>query len=155
VDLDLGQVRAFVAVVDHGHFGHAAESLNLTQQALSKRVARLERELGPLLERRRGGVEPTPAGARFLPAARRMLELADQAVADVRGTPPAPLRIDVWGELHPPARLVRAIAREQPDLTVELSGAATSSRPSAPSSVTSSTSRSGTRRASTTRFRAS
>jgi DNA-binding transcriptional LysR family regulator len=122
VDLDLGQVRAFVAVVEHGHFGRAAEAMNLTQQALSKRVARLERELGPLLERRRGGVEPTPAGARLLPAARQMLEVADQAVADVRGTPPAPLRIDVWGELHPPARLVRAIAREQPDLTVELSG---------------------------------
>jgi DNA-binding transcriptional LysR family regulator len=121
VDLDLAQVRAFVAVVDHGHFGRAAESLNLTQQALSKRVARLERELGPLLERRRGGVELTAAGERFLPAARRMLEVADRAVADVRGTPAAPLRVDVWGELHPPARLVRAVAREQPELTVELS----------------------------------
>jgi DNA-binding transcriptional LysR family regulator len=121
MDLDLGQVRAFVAVVDHGRFGRAAQSLNLTQQALSKRVARLERELCPLLERRRGGVELTAAGARFLPAARRMLEVADHAVADLRGAPPAPLRVDVWGELHPPARLVRAVAREQPDLTVELS----------------------------------
>jgi DNA-binding transcriptional LysR family regulator len=100
VDLDLGQVRAFVAVVDHGHFGRAAEQLSLTQQALSKRVARLEAALGPLLERRPGGVALTPAGERFLPGARRMLEVADRAVADATQAPPPPLRIDVWGELH-------------------------------------------------------
>jgi DNA-binding transcriptional LysR family regulator len=121
VDLDLGQVRAFVAVVDHGHFGRAAAELSLTQQALSKRIARLEAALGPLLERRRGGVALTPAGERFLPGARRMLEVADRAVADARETAPPPLRVDVWGDLHPPARLVRAAVREHPDLAVELS----------------------------------
>src|SRR4051794_1314810 len=64
----LGRVRAFVAVVDHGRFGRAAQSLTLTQRALSKRVARLEGTLGPLLERHAGGVALTPAGERFLPA---------------------------------------------------------------------------------------
>ena len=103
MDLDLAQVRAFVAVVDHGHFGRAAQTLALSQQALSKRVARLERGLGPLLERRRGGVALTPAGARLLPAARRLLEVADHAVADVRNAPPAPLRVDVWSEPQSPA----------------------------------------------------
>jgi DNA-binding transcriptional LysR family regulator len=84
VDLDLAQVRAFVAVVEHRHFGRAAESLNLTQQALSKRVARLEQRLGRLLDRRRGGITLTAAGERFLPGARRMLEVADRAVADIQ-----------------------------------------------------------------------
>src|SRR3954462_13398859 len=98
VDLDLGQVRAFVAVVDDGQFGRAAAQLSLTQQALSKRVARLEAALGPLLERRRGGVALTPAGERFLPGARRMLEVADRAVADATQAPPRPLRVDVWGD---------------------------------------------------------
>jgi DNA-binding transcriptional LysR family regulator len=121
VDLDLAQVRAFVAVVDHGHFGRAAASLTLSQQALSKRVARLEAQLGPLLERRQGGIALTALGERFLPAARQMLEIADCAVAEVRRTPPPPLRVDVWGELHPPAALIRAIAREQPDIVLELS----------------------------------
>ena len=121
MDLDLAQVRAFVAVIDHGHFGRAALTLTLSQQALSKRVARLESQLGPLLERRRMGVTPTPAGHRFLPAARRMLELADHAVADVRRAPPASLRVDVWGDAHPPAALMRSIAREQAELFVELS----------------------------------
>jgi DNA-binding transcriptional LysR family regulator len=121
VELDLAQVRAFVAVVDHAHFGRAAQTLSLSQQALSKRVARLEAGLGPLLERRHGGVVPTPAGERLLPAARQLLEVADRAVADVRGTPPAPLRVDAWGELQTPARALREIARAQPGLVVELS----------------------------------
>ena len=121
MDLDLAQVRAFVAVADHGHFGRAAQTLSLSQQALSKRVARLERHLGPLLERRRPGVTPTPAGERFLPAARRMLELADHAVADLRAAPGAPLRVDVWGDAHPPAALLRSIASGHAELVVELS----------------------------------
>src|SRR3954452_19001721 len=117
VDLDLAQVRAFVAAVDHRHFGRAARALNVTQQALSKRVARLETALGArLLERGPGGVEGTAAGERRLPGARRMLEVADRAVAEVRQTPVAPLRVDVWGEVHPPARLVRAAARERPEI---------------------------------------
>lgn len=121
MDLDLAQVRAFVAVVDHGHFGRAARSLALTQQALSKRVARLEDRLGRLLERRPGGVEPTGAGERFLPAARQLLEIADRATDELLGTPMAPLRVDVWSDVQTPAALMRAIAREHPDLTLELS----------------------------------
>jgi DNA-binding transcriptional LysR family regulator len=122
VVLDLAQVRAFVAAVDHRHFGRAARALNVTQQALSKRVARLETALGArLLERGPGGVEVTAAGERLLPGARRMLEVADRAVAEVRQTPVAPLRVDVWGEVHPPARLVRAAARERPEIVVEIS----------------------------------
>ena len=71
MDLDLAQVRAFVAVVDHQHFGRAASSLSLSQQALSKRVARLEAQVGLLLERRRGGIGLTAAGERLLPSARQ------------------------------------------------------------------------------------
>src|SRR3954447_440463 len=121
VDLDLGQVRAFVAVVDHGRFGRAAQSLSLTQQALSKRVARLGRPAGVLLERNAAGVALTPAGERFLPGARRMLEAADAAVADVRQSPAPPLRVDVWGDVRPPARLVREAVRAHPELALELS----------------------------------
>lgn len=121
MDLDLAQVRAFVAVVDHGHFGRAAQTLALSQQALSKRVARLEAQLGTLLDRQQGGVALTVAGQRFLPAARQLLETADHAVADVRDAPVAPLRVDVWSDLQSPAQAVRAIARGQPDVVVELS----------------------------------
>lgn len=121
MDLDLAQVRAFVAVADHGHFGRAAESLTLSQQALSKRVARLEGQLGRLLERRRGGAVPTPAGERFLPAARELLDLADHAVLALRESEPPPLRVDVWSEFQLPAMLIRDVGRAQPDLRIALS----------------------------------
>lgn len=121
MDLDLAQIRAFVAVVDRQHFGRAAESLSLSQQALSKRVARLEAQLGPLLERRPGGVALTAAGDHLLPHARQLLETADIIITTARQTPPAPLRVDVWGELQLPTALMRAAARTEPDLVVELS----------------------------------
>lgn len=121
MDLDLAQVRAFVAVADHGHFGRAARTLHLSQQALSKRVRRLERQLGPLLERHATGVSLTAPGERFLPAARQLLDVADHAVVDMAQAPAAPLRIDVWSDMQSPAQLLRAIAREQPELVVQLS----------------------------------
>jgi DNA-binding transcriptional LysR family regulator len=93
VELDLAQIRAFIAVVDHQHFGEAAQALWLSQQAVSKRVARLEAMLGPLFERRRGGVSLTPVGQRLLPAARRLLEAADEAAKSARSAPlPLPAR---------------------------------------------------------------
>jgi hypothetical protein len=56
MELDLGAVRAFLAVVDDGHFTEAADRLDMTQQAVSKRIARLESDLGvALLTRSRAG----------------------------------------------------------------------------------------------------
>ncbi|MFC9993710.1 LysR family transcriptional regulator [Nocardia sp. NPDC127526] len=97
-ELDLAAVRAFVAAVDEQQFSLAADLLGLSQQAVSKRIARLENQLGTtLFDRRRGGVTPTPAGARLLPHARALLALADTALAAVRDNP-GPLRIAVLGE---------------------------------------------------------
>ncbi|MES9609535.1 LysR family transcriptional regulator, partial [Actinomadura sp. NPDC000929] len=46
--------RAFLAVVDDGRFTEAADRLGMTQQAVSKRIAKLEAALGvPLLHRSR------------------------------------------------------------------------------------------------------
>jgi Bacterial regulatory helix-turn-helix protein, lysR family len=74
VDLDLTQVRAFVAAAEQLHFGRAAAQLFLTQQALSKRIARLEQALGEqLFVRGTRGVELSDAGRRFLPHARQLL----------------------------------------------------------------------------------
>ncbi|WP_314622850.1 LysR family transcriptional regulator, partial [Streptomyces stackebrandtii] len=69
MDLDMAQVRAFVRTAEELHFGKAAGTLGISQQALSKRIARLESLLGtPLFERGGGsGVRLTPAGERFLP----------------------------------------------------------------------------------------
>jgi DNA-binding transcriptional LysR family regulator len=121
MDLDLTQVRAFVEVAEQRHFGRAATRLFLTQQALSKRIQRLEQALGePLFVRGSRGVELTEAGQRFLPHARALLAAADTAAAAAR---PAswPLRLDVWGQVQAPLRLVRRLLDQAPELTVELS----------------------------------
>src|SRR6266567_1821003 len=78
MELDLTQVRAFVVTAEQLHFGRAAARLFLTQQALSKRIQRLEHSLGePLFVRGTRGVELTEAGHRFLPHARALLAPAD------------------------------------------------------------------------------
>jgi DNA-binding transcriptional LysR family regulator len=83
----LTQLAGFVAVAEELHFGAAAERLHITQPPLSRQVRELERSLGaPLFERTSRSVAITPAGAALLPAARRILQLAERAADDVRRT---------------------------------------------------------------------
>jgi DNA-binding transcriptional LysR family regulator len=119
VELDLGAVRAFLAVVDDGHFIAAADRLGMTQQAVSKRVARLESHLGvPLLNRSRAGAGLTEDGAAFLPQARALVSLADQAIAMLRARRRA-LRIDVLGRDAASIEMVRAFY-EASDVDVDI-----------------------------------
>ncbi|WP_196279077.1 LysR family transcriptional regulator [Catellatospora vulcania] len=121
MDLDLAQVRAFVRAADELHFGRAAAALYLTQQALSKRVRRLEETLGTtLFVRGRGPVELTAAGTRFLPHGRELLALGATAARSVRGEP-LPLKVDVWGPVHRPLALLGELVSAYPDLLLELS----------------------------------
>jgi DNA-binding transcriptional LysR family regulator len=118
VDLDLTQVRAFVAAADQLHFGRAAAQLFLTQQALSKWISRLEQALGEqLFVRGARGVELSDAGRRFLPHARSLLAAADAAFAAHPGS--WPLRIDVWGHVQAPLRMVRRVLATTPGLAIE------------------------------------
>lgn len=104
VDLDLGQARAFAAIAQHLHFGRGAQELGITQQALSKRLARLEEALGtPLVVRDGRIVELTEAGRRFLEPARAAIAAGDLAVRAVLGGG-RPLRLDAWGHLYAPTR---------------------------------------------------
>ncbi|MGW1175466.1 LysR family transcriptional regulator [Kitasatospora sp. NPDC002543] len=119
MDLDLAQVRAFVVAAEESHFGRAAGRLGISQQGLSKRVARLESVLGVrLLERDARGVGLTGAGLRFLEPARRLLVQGERAVAAV-GCAARPLRIDVWGHLYAPMRTVAQAVDAAPGLQVE------------------------------------
>ena len=120
MDLDLAQVRAFVAAAEELHFGRAAARLFLTQQALSKRIARLEHELSvALFTRDKHAVQLTEAGHRFLGPARQALAEADRAVQAARD-PGRPLRIDVWGHLYAPMRTVAQVIEATPELRAEI-----------------------------------
>ncbi|MGQ4415181.1 LysR family transcriptional regulator [Streptomyces sp. SAS_269] len=75
-------LRAFVAVAEELHFTRAAARLYVAQQALSRDVRRLERELGAeLFVRTTRQVTLTADGERLLPHARRVLAAQDNPLA--------------------------------------------------------------------------
>jgi LysR family transcriptional regulator, nitrogen assimilation regulatory protein len=80
-NLELRQVRAFVALVENGSVTAAAQALSLAQSTVSETIAALERELGAaLITHKRGThtVALTPAGQVLLPHARNVLAAVGQ-----------------------------------------------------------------------------
>jgi len=78
--MELRQLRAFVSVAEHLHFGLAAEQLRLAQPQVSRRIAQLEEDLDVILfERNSRTVRLTDVGKAFLPDALALLRSADQA----------------------------------------------------------------------------
>jgi DNA-binding transcriptional LysR family regulator len=62
--LNVTRLKTFRTVIDHGSFSAAADALTYSQSAVSQAIAALEAEAGvALIERARGGVRPTAAGA--------------------------------------------------------------------------------------------
>lgn len=119
VELDIGAVRAFVAVVEHAHFGDAALNLDITQQAVSKRINKLESILGArLLERGPAGAVLTRAGRTFLTEARILLAAADRASTCLQTG--RPLRVDVLRTRLAPAGLLQEFHEEQPGVDIEV-----------------------------------
>ena len=61
--MDLGQLKYFIKIVEHGSFTRAAQDCAVSQPALSQQIAKLEKELGqPLFERQGRSIQVTPAG---------------------------------------------------------------------------------------------
>ncbi|MFD7689375.1 LysR family transcriptional regulator [Streptomyces sp. NPDC059781] len=80
--LDPRLLRAFVTVAEELHFTRAATRLYVAQQALSRDVRRLERELGcELFVRTTRQVTLTADGERLLPYARAVLQAQDDLLA--------------------------------------------------------------------------
>ncbi|MDD2676726.1 MAG: LysR family transcriptional regulator [Methylacidiphilaceae bacterium] len=72
--IDLRQMRAFIAVAECGSFTQASRRIHLSQPAVSRAVAALEKEIGvPLLERSGKRASLTNAGRRLLSRGRRLL----------------------------------------------------------------------------------
>jgi DNA-binding transcriptional LysR family regulator len=82
-------LRTFVAVVDLRSFTRAAQSLGITQPAVSAQVKRLQQLLGgELLDKSAPGVLLTPMGESVLASARRLLTINDQ-ILNLAAIPPA------------------------------------------------------------------
>jgi len=118
--VDLDAVRTFVAAADTGQFQEAAAELMLTQQAVSKRIAGLEKGLGVrLFTRTPRGAKLTIDGQAFLPHARALLRTAERAAASVRPGSRA-LRVDVVGRRVATAGLLRDFHRAYPEVELDV-----------------------------------
>ncbi|MCF3103218.1 LysR family transcriptional regulator [Streptomyces roseoverticillatus] len=122
--MDLRALRCFVAVAEEGHFGRAAARLYIAQPPLSRRIRKLEADLGcRLFDRIPTGARLTPAGEVLLAEARDLLERAERARERVRGAEAG--RVLVLGtvagaglEVGPAA--LAALRRDHPGVRVRL-----------------------------------
>ena len=91
-NLDVDQLKTFLAIADTGNFTRAGEDVSKTQSAVSMQMKRLEETLGrPLFARDGRGSRFTSDGERLVDYARRIVALSDEAVAaftkpDITGT---------------------------------------------------------------------
>ncbi|MFD9005184.1 LysR family transcriptional regulator [Streptomyces sp. NPDC059582] len=109
--LDPRLLRAFLAVAEELHFTRAAARLYVAQQALSRDVRRLERELrAELFVRTTRQVTLTADGERLVPSARRVLQAQDDLLAAFGQA--RPLLVDLNFPDQATARRVLRRARE-------------------------------------------
>ncbi|MFF5522332.1 LysR family transcriptional regulator [Streptomyces coeruleorubidus] len=107
--LDPRLLRAFVTVAEELHFTRAAVRLHTAQQALSRDVRRLERELGAeLFVRTTRQVTLTPDGERLLPYARRVLQAQEELLAAFDQARPVLVDLNSPGLVTPRRVLHRA-----------------------------------------------
>lgn len=124
--IDYLGLEAFVAIAEHGSFLRAAETLNLSQTALSHRLRKLEEDLGtPLLIRSSREVSLTSSGQGVLPDARRLLKELHRVYDSVRAGSRRMRRKlgfaclpTVANSLMPP--IIADFGRAHPDIGIEM-----------------------------------
>ena len=114
-------LQAFLATAQYLNFTHAAETLNMTQGAISRQIQALESLIGvALFYRQARGLALTPEGAKFVPFAEDIIHRLQTAIREVADSANriklnAPSCITSW--------LLTRIANFQqayPDVNVEL-----------------------------------
>jgi DNA-binding transcriptional LysR family regulator len=89
--LDLVRLQTLAVVAESGSFSAAARALHITQPAVSRQIALLERHLhAQLLVRGRGGVHPTPAGQLLIDHVATVMDRLALAESQVRALLNAP-----------------------------------------------------------------
>lgn len=124
--METPELAAFVAVAESGSFSVAAQGLHLTQSAISRRVANLERRLEARLFDRVGRtVALTEPGRTLLPRARQLLaDLEDTRtlIRNLTGTVSGALALATSHHvgLHRLPPVLRAFSREHPEVRLDL-----------------------------------
>jgi LysR family transcriptional regulator, low CO2-responsive transcriptional regulator len=123
------QLRTFALVAELGSLRAAAESLGVSEPAVSAAVAALRSDLGdPLFRRTGSGITLTPGGRALAGRAREMVRLADRTRREVaHATSAGRLRVlatTACGE-HVAGAVLAAFTRRVPRVAVDLTVGAT------------------------------
>lgn len=115
------QLECFMAVANFLNFSRAAESLRITQPAVSHQINTLEDELGvKLFQRTSKSVRLTQEGFQFTQYAGEILKLSNLSKARMKESRQAPKRLVIGcrntGELRMLRPALRRLRLEQPDL---------------------------------------
>lgn len=123
-DIDVGLMRAFVAVAESGRMTTAARMVNLSQGAVSQQIKRLESLFGvSLFERTASAARLTREGERLIVSAHRLIALNDDIVHRMRaveyvGEVRLGVPHDVVSVWMPP--ILRDFQRKHPQVLVTL-----------------------------------
>jgi DNA-binding transcriptional LysR family regulator len=122
--ITLRQIKALHWIALLGTFERAAERLNTTQSAVSKRVQELELSIGePIFDRRQRGARLTEVGEHVLALGQQMLEIEEKilAVGKSGAVPASRVRLGIT-ELTTYTwlpKLISAVKDQYPSLTIE------------------------------------
>jgi DNA-binding transcriptional LysR family regulator len=135
--LDWDKLRVFHAAAEAGSFTHAAESLRLSQSAISRQVSALEQDVGvSLFHRHARGLVLTEQGEMLYQAAHEVLmklESVKMRLTEAKDRPSGPLRVTTtvglgsgwltervqeFLDLYPEIQLQLILANEELDLTL-------------------------------------
>lgn len=83
MNIDLRQLRHFIALIEHRNFTAAAQAMNLSQSAFSRSIQSLEQGVGARLIDRNNHLEPTKKGLLVLEHARRLTQHAQALAHDI------------------------------------------------------------------------
>src|SRR5215468_226010 len=127
MEMDLRQLRYFIAVAEEGHITRAAERLGMQQPPLSQRIKAIERKLDvQLFHRKARGVELTDAGRALFENARVILAQLDHAIETTRRTARGEqgrIRVGITptSPFHPfVPRVIRALRQAYPLVSLRL-----------------------------------
>ena len=132
MDSEIRHLRLLTAIADFGSVTRAAESLHLTQSALSHQLRGLEGRLGtPLFHRVGKKMVATPAGLDLIDSARRVLDIVSRTEDGIKRGVRAeavPLRLstECYTVYHWLPSLLPAFRRAHPNVEVRIDAAATS-----------------------------
>ena len=123
--MDFALLKSFIAVAEEKSFSSAAKNLFISQQTLSKQIAKLEEDLGTTLFIRSRPLALTPDGGQLLPIAKEILQLKQQfeegSSRSFRGAHYIHLGIEHTIARAILPRVLPAFLREHPDTFLKLS----------------------------------